>query len=117
MLSRKEQKLMQVIFRESQGKCAILLSPFELIQMLKDKTLTKTDVEKLLTELSVDGYFDIVYSDRHGQVVYCITLLTKGKNFMRDQKLFKRNLIFRLALSVIFAFISFIIGLILKKIF
>ncbi len=117
MLSRKESKVMKVLYKESSGRASILISPIDLVKMLGEESIDLSQIEKIIDELCMDGYFDLVHSDRHGQKVYCISLTFKGKNFMRDQKLLKRNLIFRLTLSIIFAFISFLIGLILKKIF
>ena len=117
MLSIREQKVMQILYKESLDKSAILISPVDLSRMLGQESFSISQVEKLIADLNTDGYFDLVYSDRHGQVVYCISLTVKGKNFLRDQKLIKRNLIYKLGVTIIFAFISFIIGVILRKIF
>jgi hypothetical protein len=85
--------------------------------MLGQDNFSISQVEKLVKDLNTDGYFDLVYSDRRGETVYCISLTNKGKGFLRDKKLLKRNLIYRLVLSVSFAILSFIIGLILKRLF
>ena len=70
-----------------------------------------------MDDLYKDGYFDLIYSDRHGERVYCITLLNKGKAFFRGKKIFKRNLLFRVLVTLLLAVLSFITGLILKAIF
>lgn len=117
MLSRREQKVMQLLCKESIDKPSILISPTDLSRMLGQQSFSISDVDRLISDLNTDGYFDLIYSDRHGEKVYCISLTSKGKGYLRDQKLLKRNLVFRLCLTICFAFLSFIIGLILKKIF
>ena len=117
MLSKIEKKVMQLLYDHSKNKDAILISATDLFLQLGDKKISVSQIEKIIIDLNTDGYFDLVYSDRHGQVVYCISLTVKGKNFLRDQKLIKRNLIYKLVVTIVFAFISFIIGVILRKIF
>ena len=117
MLSIREQKVMQILYKESLDKSAILISPVDLSRMLGQENFSISQVEKLIADLNTDGYFDLVYSDRRGETVYCISLTSKGKGFLRDKKLLKRNLIYRLVISVSFAILSFIIGLILKRLF
>lgn len=108
---------MATIYKLSSDKKALLVSPVDIVKISAVKGLSVDGVEKVVTALSQDGYFDLVYSDRHGERVYCITLTEKGKGFRRDQLLIKRTVIFRLCLSVGLACLSFIIGLILKAIF
>jgi hypothetical protein len=117
MLSKLETRVMQLLYSQCQNKSAILISPTDLFLQLSDKKVNISQIEKVVEDLNTDGYFDLVYSDRHGQVVYCISLTVKGKNFLRDQKLIKRNLIYKLVVTIVFAFISFFIGVILRKIF
>ena len=117
MLSKSESKIMGVLYRESKDKNALLISPTDLTRLAGDKTLTKRKVERLVEDLCSDGYFDLVYSDRRGERVYCVTLTKKGKGYLRDIKMFKRNLVTRFILSVAFAVLSFLIGLILRALF
>ena len=117
MLTKAENKVMYTLFTECKNKKALLISPIDLINIIGDKTITQTKLEKIISDLYMDGYFDLIYSDRHGERVYCITLTERGKGYMRGQKVMRRNLLFRLCLTVGLAFLSFIIGLILKAIF
>lgn len=117
MLSRNENKVMSVLFNECKDKNALLISPTDLLKLSGAGVLTLTELERVVTDLHSDGYFDLVYSDRRGEKVYCICLTNKGKGYLRNQKVIKRNLIFRLFISIGFAFLSFIIGLILKAVF
>lgn len=117
MLTKIENKIMSIIFKECNKRSALLVTPLDLISMSGDRSITLNLIEKIVTDLSMDGYFDLVYSDRHGEMVYCIALTEKGKCFERNRKVFKRNLAFRITLTVALAILSFIIGLILKAIF
>lgn len=117
MLTKTENKIMSVIYKECVKRDSLLVTPSDLISMSGDRSITLKTVDKIISDLNFDGYFDLVYSDRHGETVYCIALTEKGKGFERNRKVFKRNLIFRIGLTVALAFLSFIIGLILKAIF
>lgn len=117
MLSKNENRVMAVIYSECKDKNSLLISPTDLLKMTGTDKLTLTGLDKVVTDLHTDGYFDLVYSDRRGETVYCIALTEKGKGYPRDVKLIKRNLIFRVGVSVALAFLSFVIGLILKAVF
>lgn len=108
---------MSVIFKECSKRSSLLVTPSDLISMVGVKGVAINSIDKIITDLNMDGYFDLVYSDRHGETVYCIALTEKGKGFERNKKVFKRNVVFRVGLTVVLAFLSFIIGLILKAIF
>ncbi len=117
MLTKTESKIMKVIYKECVKRDSLLVTPNDLINMTGDKSITLKAIDNIMTDLNFDGYFDLVYSDRHGETVYCISLTEKGKGFDRSRKVFKRNLAFRIGLTISLAFLSFIIGLVLKAIF
>lgn len=117
MLDKKESKVMDVLFSQCSGKDSLLISPIDLMNMADLKTIGEKAVERIVTDLCYDGYFDLVYSDRRGERVFCVTLTDKGKSYGRAVKQQKRNLLYRLILSVFFAVVSFLIGLILKAVF
>lgn len=117
MLNKTENKVMGALFDQCIDKRSTLISPIDLIKLSGANNLTQTQLEKIMNDLYMDGYFDLVYSERHGELVYCVSLTEKGKGYMRNLKVMKRTLIFRLCVTVALAFISFIIGLILKAIF
>lgn len=116
MLTRVESKTMTAVLKASGGRESLLISAQDVVSIIGDDT-TKTDVEKAMENLAEDGYFDLILSDRRGEIVYCVTLKDKGKGYLRSVKEFKRNLLFRLCLSAALAVFSFIIGLILKAVF
>ena len=117
MLNKTESKIMSVIYSERKNREAFLISPADLINISGEKGLSTAALEKIMDDLSSYGYFDLIYSDRRGERVYCVTLTEKGKGYARGVKVMKRNLLFRLGVTVVLAVISFIIGLILKAIF
>lgn len=117
MLSVFENRVMGAVYSVCENKDTVLISPLDLLNIINKDEITLTKLEKIMTDLSQDGYFDLVYSDRHGESIYCITINEKGKAFKRNGVVIKRNLLYRLCLTVVFAVISFLIGIILKKIF
>ncbi len=117
MLDRLEKKVMTTLCNELKEKQAILISPMDLIKIVGTENLSTSRLEKIINDLSMDGYFDLVYSDRRGETVYCISLLGKGKSYLRNERQTKRNLLSRLFLTIGFAIVSFLVGVILKKIF
>lgn len=108
---------MTAIAKLCQERQSLLITPSDLVRIINDQKISQNRLEKVMTELSQDGYFELVYSNRKGEEVYCITLTLKGRGFLREQKKFKRNVLFRVGFTVVLAVLSFIIGLILKAIF
>ena len=117
MLSRLENKVLVSLLTACKEKGAILISPIDLLKIIGTEHLTLSELEKMLKDLSIDGYFDLVYSDRRGEKVFCITLSEKGKGYIRSENIEKRNIIKRFCLTIGFAILSFVVGIILKKIF
>lgn len=116
MLTRTEGKVMTAILAARGDKTSFLVSPDDIYAAVKDY-VTRSELEAAVEGLSEDGYFDLILSDRKGEKVYCITLTEKGKGYLRSVKEFRRNVLFRVCLSAALAVFSFVIGLILKKVF
>ena len=117
MLNKVESKIMRFLYYTSQEKQAILISPTDILQNIDLREFTEERLDKIINDLAFDGYFDLVYSNRHGERIYCITFLEKGKAFKRDEKVFKRSILFRVVLSGVLAVFSFLVGLLLRAIF
>ncbi len=115
MLSRLENRVMGAIYGKCKNRNAVLIESNSLRTMTGEESEEKLD--KVVNDLYVDGFFDLVYTERQGEKVYCITLTEKGKCYPREAKLVRRTLTFKLVVSVGFAIFSFILGLILKAIF
>lgn len=116
MLTKKENAVMDAVYAYGFDKKSFLVTPIDLKKAVK-KDVTISQLDETMSALSKDGYFDLVYSDRRGENVYCVTLTDKGRGFRRDKLVRKRNLVIRLFLTVGFAVVSFIVGIILRAVF
>ena len=115
MLSKKERKVMRILFLRCSDKPSALVSPQSIKNQCEE--LSVSEIDGIVKALSQDGYYDLIYSERQGEKVYCISFSEKGKGFLRSEKVFKRNLAYRFGLTFVFALLSFVIGLVLKAIF
>ncbi len=116
-LNKAESKVMSAILVECKEKNTALITPDDLLKSVADKKISKQKLDEIVCALNTDGYFDLIYSDRHGESMYCIALTEKGKGYRRSKSTIKRTLLFRLAVSGVLAVFSFLIGVILKAIF
>ena len=117
MLNKTESAVMLVLHGVCGERGATLISPVDLKRLVGADSIGLSMLDTVMTDLSSDGYFDLVYSDRKGERIYCVSLTEKGKGYIRERKVFKRNLVYRIGLSAVLALFSFLIGLILKAIF
>ena len=117
MLNKTESKVMKVLCEEGKEKVSYLISPTDLKRLSGIENIEDGALDKLMGDLCSDGYFELVYSDRHGEEIYCVALTSKGKGYLRGERNKKRNLLFRLLVSVVLAVVSFAVGLILKVLF
>lgn len=116
VLSRKERAVMRVIYQEAEkknGSC--LISPIEIFERLSlDLDIEETELDTILHNLEIDDYFDLIRSDKKGELVYCINMQKKGLQFARVEKAFKSNLTFRISLAIIMAIVTTLIGVGIK---
>jgi len=118
MLSRKEKIVMSYILNSSNGKTTCLLSPLDVIHALEPKySANEIEIQALLDGLSQENYISLVNSDKNGELIYCITILPKGRAFTREEKNIKKTWTNALIRTVILAVVSFVVGLILKALF
>lgn len=118
MLSKPEHVIMNIVYEACQGRDSCLMGPKDILARIPErKGFSEEKVEKILRTLELDDYFDVIYSDRKGEPVYCITLHTKGQSFRREKQQDRRKLYFKVGITVAMAVLSFAVGLILKAIF
>ena len=119
MLNKRENDVMEIVYSlcMREGKC--LLSPREFLQKLqvKRKSLDEDGLERILRALELDGYFELLSSDRKGEKMYVITLRAKGFAFRRSYEQEKRRFALKLGWAVASAVIAFFVGMILSAIF
>ena len=118
MLNRGESEGMNTVYALCHEKGICLISPAELLAQLPPRRqYTEEGVEKILTELSLDDYFELLSSERKGEKMYVISLRTKGYAFKRCYTQLRRNAAMKLVWAITSAVIAFLVGLILKWIF
>lgn len=118
MITRKEKILMKYLLEVCGEKDTCLLSPLDLCHVFDPKyTVNEVELASILEGLSQENYISVINSDKGGNLIYCITLLSKGKAFVREQKNIKINWSVAITRTIILAIISFIVGIILKAIF
>lgn len=116
ILSRKEKAVMRVIYQEAEkknGSC--LITPIEIFERLSlDLDIEESELDGILNNLEIDDYFDLIRSDKKGELVYCINMQKKGLQFARVEKAFRSNLTFRISLAIIMAIVTTLIGVGIK---
>ena len=118
MLSKTETEVMKAVYSICNGKQNCLVSPYDIINLLPVKFNCDVDaLEKHLKALELDGYFELIDSDKKGEKMYVINLHPLGVAFKRTNAQLRRSVYFKLCLAVGGAVVSFIIGIILKQIF
>lgn len=118
MLNKQENEVMNAVFEMCDGKGSCLVSPLEIMSLLPEKReYTAEKVESILHTLELDDYFDLIASDRKGERTYVITLHPNGIAYKRTALQMRRNIAFKVGISVAGAVITFVVGLILKLIF
>lgn len=118
MLSRKEKLIMHYILKESGNRDTCLLSPIDVEHAVAPKySINHVEIQALLEGLVQENYINLVNSDKNGELIYCISILPKGKSFHREQKNIKKGWVGAAVRTVLLAILSFIVGLILKAIF
>ena len=101
---------------EEDGNC--LCAPWDILQQFTPKdNFDEEKLERILQDLQSDGYLDVIRSDRKGELTYVITLRANGFSYRRESLQVKRNIYFKVLLTVGGAVASFLIGLLLRALF
>ena len=61
MLNSLESKVMSAIYQSAKDKNSILITPLDLVKICGSDKLSLSVLDKIMLELSMDGYFDLVY--------------------------------------------------------
>jgi len=118
MLSRKEKMIMQYILKQSGNKDTCLLLPIDIEHAVEPKYhINQIEAQALLDGLVQENYINLVNSDKNGELIYCISILPKGKSFHREQHNVKKSWINAIIRTILLAILSFAVGVILKAIF
>lgn len=118
MLNRQEGEVMNAVYALCHDKGLCLVSPSELLQMLPKKTkMQEESLERILSALALDDYFELASSERKGEKTYVISLHASGYAYKRCKEQKKREISLRFIWAIASAVIAFAVGWILKLIF
>ena len=118
VLSRREHEVMDAVFSLCQKKGVCVVSPSELVSLLpKNKGYTEEKLESILTELALDNYFQLLFSERQGEKMFVISLTSTGQAYKRSDLQRRRDSLRKIAWAIGSAVIAFLVGVLLKRIF
>lgn len=119
MLNRTEHEVMSVIYGLCAGEGRCLIFPREVLSHFarKKSAFTEEKLEKVMRALELDGYFELLSSDRKGEKMYVITLRSKGYAFRRLYEQERRRFFLKIGWAVASAAIAFFVGMILSALF
>ncbi len=118
MLNRRESAVMNAIYELCHEKGVCLIAPSELLALLPArKKLTEDGLEKILNELALDNYFELLSSERKGEKMYVISLRADGYAFKRCSLQMRRDFAVKMFWAATSAIVAFLVGILLKRIF
>ena len=115
-LSKRENAVMGAVFRLSEGKERFLVAPYELLAVLSPRL--KIDEEKLyraLRSLELDGYFELIESERRGERVFVIIMHDAGRSYQRSDKQRRRRMYYKIAVTLLCGALSALVGILVKS--
>lgn len=107
---------MSAVFQLSEGKERFLVSPYEIIAVLPPRM--NFDEEKLsrtLRSLELDGYFELIESDRKGERVFVVHMREAGLSFRRSDAVRKRRIYYKIAVTLLCGVLSALVGILVKS--
>ena len=117
-LNRRESEVMNAVYELAGGKERFLVSPCELMATLPARgKYNEETLERTLDSLALDGYFELVETDRKGEKTYVIHMREAGLGYRRQNAQQKRGLVFRIVVAALGAVVTFLVGLLLRAIF
>ncbi|MBO7527438.1 MAG: hypothetical protein J6T74_06065 [Clostridia bacterium] len=118
MLDKKEKFVVLYLNEICPEKRSYLVLAQDIAEFVSKKYLISTsELDDIMTMLSKENYIDFVVSDSKKGYYYCITLKGKARTFKKDILRKRKELIFAIGRTLAFALLSFVVGIILKKIF
>lgn len=118
MLSKKEKAVMKAIYVESvkkNGTC--LMRPIDILKNMTYKIeFPSEELTKIIKDLELDDYYEVIDTEKKGEKLYCFTLHQKGYAFSREILNEKRLIYWKIGVSVAVALGVFFFKLILDAI-
>ncbi len=118
MLSKRETEVMNCVYTLCHEKGVCLISPSELLAFFPArKKYNEERIEGILNELALDGYFELLSSERKGEKMYVISLKGNGFAYKRSYAQMRRDAAVKIFWAITSAVVAFLVGIVLKRIF
>ena len=107
---------MGAVFQLSEGKERFLAAPYELLSVLPSRQkFTEEKLYAALRSLELDGYFELIESDRKGERVFVIIMHDSGLSFKRSDALRRRKMYYKIAVTLLCGALSALVGILVKS--
>ena len=107
---------MGAVFRLSEGKERFLAAPYELLSALPPRQkFTEEKLYRALRSLELDGYFELIESERKGERVFVIIMHDAGRSFQRSDAARRRRVYYKIALTLLCGALSALVGILVKS--
>lgn len=70
---------------------------------------------RTLRSLELDGYFELIESDRKGEPVFVVHMREAGRSFRRSDALRKRRIYYKIAVTLLCGALSALVGILVKS--
>ena len=118
VLNKMESEVMKAVYSLCEERGICLVSPAEILSALPKKSRCSEErLDRVLRELQLDDYFEMLSSERKGEKMYVMSMHASGYAFKRNTLQQKRDLVFKLGWAIASAVIAFLVGWFLKRIF
>lgn len=115
-LSKRENAVMSAVFQLSEGKERFLVAPYELLALLSPRlNFNDEKLSRTLRSLELDGYFELIESDRKGERVFVVHMKEAGRCFRRNDALRRRKIVYKIAVTLLCGALSALVGILVKS--
>jgi hypothetical protein len=115
VLNKLEKAVMVILYDKCANKESALISPRQIIiSLLPAFQVALTQLEKVMNNLVMDGYIDVINSTNKGNQIYCVSLKMKGIAFKRDMMNAKKQTRYLLRQKILLAIVGVTVTLILR---
>ena len=115
-LSKRENAVMGAVFRLSEGKERFLVAPYELLSHLPARmNFDEGKLQATLRSLEMDGYFELVESERKGERVLVFIMHDLGRAYQRSDAQRRRRVCYKIAVTLLCGVLSALVGLLVKS--
>ena len=107
---------MGAVFRLSEGKERFLVAPYELMSVLPPRmNFDEEKLDRILKSLELDGYFELIESDRKGERVFVVHMKEAGRSYRRSDAIRRRRVFYKIGLTLLCGVLSALVGVLVKS--